>query len=140
MKIDQCPLTAGEKKRMIAEEAYYRYEKRGGTGGDSTGDWLGAEAEIEKHINEFCLSKPRKPELAADQSVRRGIRKSPTNSNEKTREDTIRDSVGKITKKVRELGDFIPSTIEKVGKMAKQRIGATTDAKHAVSKSRKIRS
>jgi hypothetical protein len=69
MKIDRCPLTVDEKRRLIAEEAYYRYKKRGGTGGDSTEDWLEAEAEIEKHLNEFCLANPRKPGFAGNQRL-----------------------------------------------------------------------
>ncbi len=31
---------------LIAEAAYYRAEQRGFVGGDSTQDWLAAEAEI----------------------------------------------------------------------------------------------
>ena len=34
MKIDRCPFTADEKNRMIAQAAYYRYEKRGRGDGD----------------------------------------------------------------------------------------------------------
>ncbi len=60
MKIDRCPFTADEKNRMIAQAAYYRYEKRGRGDGDSTKDWREAESEIKKQINEFCLPTPRK--------------------------------------------------------------------------------
>jgi hypothetical protein len=76
MKLNQCPLTADEKRRMIAEEAYYRYEKRGGTGGGSNEDWFKAEAEIEKHINEFCPGKHRKPMFAAYQRMHWETRKN----------------------------------------------------------------
>jgi hypothetical protein len=61
MKIDRCPLTRDEKKDLIEREAYDRYEKRGGTGGNSTDDWLKAEAEVEKQMNEVCRPKFRKP-------------------------------------------------------------------------------
>jgi hypothetical protein len=35
-----------ERQRMIAEAAYYRAQQRGFNGGDTMGDWLAAEAEI----------------------------------------------------------------------------------------------
>jgi hypothetical protein len=109
MKIDQCPLTADEKRRMIAEAAYYCYEKRGRTGGDSTEDWLEAEAEIEKHINEFCAAKPRKPGFAAYQKMHWEPRKIFTNSGQKARD----------------AGESIPKTIKKAGKIARQELSAT---------------
>ena len=58
-KIDGCPFTTDEKNRIIAQKAYYRYEKRGRTDGDSVKDWLEAESEIKKQINEFCQPTPR---------------------------------------------------------------------------------
>ncbi|MDA8364433.1 MAG: DUF2934 domain-containing protein [Gammaproteobacteria bacterium] len=40
-----------ERRRMIAEAAYYRAERRGFAGGDPVEDWLTAEAEIEGRFN-----------------------------------------------------------------------------------------
>jgi hypothetical protein len=37
-----------ERERMIAEAAYYRYERRRGEPGDPLHDWLEAEAEFER--------------------------------------------------------------------------------------------
>jgi hypothetical protein len=37
---------ANERRRMIAEAAYYRAMRRGFVGGSPEGDWLEAEAEI----------------------------------------------------------------------------------------------
>jgi hypothetical protein len=39
-------ITEEERRRMIAEAAYYRAEQRGFCGGSETEDWLTAEAEI----------------------------------------------------------------------------------------------
>lgn len=111
MKIDHCPFTADERNRMIAKEAYDRYEKRGGSGGDSTTDWLEAESEIRKQINEFCLPKPRKSGFAAYQRMHWQIRK------------ILADS----EKKARDAGEIIPKTIKKVGKIAREEIGATRE-------------
>ena len=38
----------GMRRKMIADTAYYRFERRGfGNGGDHVEDWLQAEAEID---------------------------------------------------------------------------------------------
>jgi len=43
-------ITAEQRRRMIAEAAYYRAQQRGFEGGDATEDWLAAEAEIERAL------------------------------------------------------------------------------------------
>ncbi|MHB8347779.1 MAG: DUF2934 domain-containing protein [Acidiferrobacterales bacterium] len=55
-RISKTPVTAlaisaEDRRRMIAEAAYYRAERRGFAGGDPIEDWLTAEAEIEGRIN-----------------------------------------------------------------------------------------
>lgn len=42
--------SAEAKRKMIAEAAYYIAQKRGFQGGDSTQDWLTAEAQIEQML------------------------------------------------------------------------------------------
>lgn len=39
-----------QRRRMIAEAAYYRAEQRGFEGGDPVADWLEAEAEVDAHL------------------------------------------------------------------------------------------
>jgi hypothetical protein len=41
-------VTAEQRRRMIAEAAYFRAQRRGFQDGSSTEDWLAAEAEIER--------------------------------------------------------------------------------------------
>lgn len=41
-----------ERRRMIADAAYYRAERRGFSGGDPVADWLEAEAEVEARLRE----------------------------------------------------------------------------------------
>ncbi|HYW04835.1 MAG TPA: DUF2934 domain-containing protein [Gammaproteobacteria bacterium] len=41
-------IPADERRRQIAEAAYYRAEKRGFQGGDPVDDWLVAEAEFNR--------------------------------------------------------------------------------------------
>jgi len=125
MKLHQCPLTADEKDRMIAQAAYYRYEQRSGTGGDSVEDWLAAEAEVEKHLKDSCQPKPQTQAHAAYQRMRSEIRKVFAPSQEKINADDIRPSFDKLTQKLRELGEFVPGTFENVGKRTKRGIDAT---------------
>ena len=44
-------ISADDRRRMIAEAAYYRAERRGFANGDPVTDWLAAEAEIEGRLN-----------------------------------------------------------------------------------------
>jgi hypothetical protein len=45
-------LSADERRRMIAELAYYRAERRGFAHGDAVADWLEAEQEVLQRIDE----------------------------------------------------------------------------------------
>jgi len=46
-------ITHSEKQRMIAEAAYLRALSRNFVGGSETEDWLAAEAEVNKKINNY---------------------------------------------------------------------------------------
>jgi hypothetical protein len=54
MKREHCPVSRDEKQRMIATAAYYRFVKKGGSKSDPLADWLAAEAEIEKALQNDC--------------------------------------------------------------------------------------
>ncbi len=43
-------ISSEQRRQMIAESAYFRAERRGFDGGDSIGDWLAAEAEVDIEI------------------------------------------------------------------------------------------
>jgi len=43
----QARVDANERRRMIAEAAYFRAERRGFSGGDPVADWIEAEAEVD---------------------------------------------------------------------------------------------
>lgn len=47
----QSRVTQEERRKMIAEAAYLRAERRGFMGGDPTEDWLSAEAEIDQILS-----------------------------------------------------------------------------------------
>jgi hypothetical protein len=67
MKLDQCPLTSNEKQRMIAKAAYFRYLNRDHEY-DPVEDWLAAEEEVEKSVNNFCDIRPPQKEMVHYQS------------------------------------------------------------------------
>jgi hypothetical protein len=125
MKLHQCPLTDDEKNRMIAQAAYYRYEKRGRTNGDSVEDWLTAEAEVEKHLRDSCQLKLQTQVLAAYQKTRSEVRKIFALSQEKANADRIRPSFDRLARKLQELGEFVPGTFENVGKRTRRGIDVT---------------
>ena len=41
-----------QRRQMIAEAAYFRAERRGFSGGDSVGDWIEAEAEVDERLRQ----------------------------------------------------------------------------------------
>ena len=43
-------IKATERQRMIEEAAYFLAERRDFAGGDSVGDWLAAEAEVDSRL------------------------------------------------------------------------------------------
>lgn len=43
-------ISSEERRRMIAEAAYFRAVQRGFNGGDSLDDWLAAEREINRRL------------------------------------------------------------------------------------------
>lgn len=43
-------ITPEQREQMIAEAAYFRYERRGFQGGDPQRDWLEAEVEIDQML------------------------------------------------------------------------------------------
>ncbi len=49
--VTSLAVSPDERRRMIAEAAYYRAERRGFMGGNPIEDWLTAEAEIEGRLN-----------------------------------------------------------------------------------------
>jgi len=44
------PIDDEQRRRMIAEAAYYRAERRGFVGGSSVDDWIAAEIEVDARL------------------------------------------------------------------------------------------
>lgn len=65
-----------ERRRMIAEAAYYRALRRGFSGGDPVTDWLAAEREINERLMQ--PSGPRRASAAPGHAPRPGAPARPT--------------------------------------------------------------
>lgn len=48
-------LSEDERRRMVAEAAYYLAEQRGFTGGDADSDWLQAEIQINRMLGPHLM-------------------------------------------------------------------------------------
>ena len=46
-------MSEDQRRQMIAEAAYFRAERRGFSGGDSVGDWIEAEAEVDERLRQI---------------------------------------------------------------------------------------
>jgi len=55
----EARLDADERRRRIAEAAYFRAERRGFAGGDPVVDWIEAEAEVDAALGEHDYGRDR---------------------------------------------------------------------------------
>lgn len=51
-------VTEEQRRRMIAEAAYYLAQRRGFAAGDVTADWLAAEAQIDRMLAQRAAPSP----------------------------------------------------------------------------------
>ena len=119
--------TSEEKHQMIAQAAYFHAEKRGFADGDPIEDWLVAEAEIEKSLREAHEPKPRKQELAAYAKMRLEMKKLLTDTHDAINAETIRRAIDKVNREIREIGEFVPETVDKANHLLKREIAATIE-------------
>ena len=127
MKKKHLAPTSDQKHRMIEEAAYFRAEKRGFTGGDPTDDWFTAEVEIEESIKALRKADPQNQELAAYERMRQEMKKLLANIHDTVNADTIKQAFDKASREIKELGEFLPETVDKAGKMLKAEIAATVE-------------
>jgi|AMWB02.1.fsa_nt_gi DNA anti-recombination protein RmuC len=67
----KTPVTPEQRYRMIAEAAYFRTEKRGFVGGDAAQDWLEAEVEIDRILQQS--SEPGKEGMTIKQAFQQKL-------------------------------------------------------------------
>ncbi len=67
----KTPVTPELRYQMIAEAAYFRNEKRGFVGGDTAQDWLEAEVEIDRMLQQS--SEPSKEGMTTKQAFQQKL-------------------------------------------------------------------
>ena len=120
--------TSQEKHRMIAEAAYFRAEREGFRGNDPLQDWLSAEAEIEKYLELSREDEPRKQESAAYDRMRVEMKKILAGTKDTINADTIRHALEKVNRELKEMGEFVPETIDKASKTLKREIATAAES------------
>jgi hypothetical protein len=50
-------VSAGQRRQMIAEAAYFRAEKRGFSGGDAAEDWYAAERDVDARLRRLEIER-----------------------------------------------------------------------------------
>lgn len=127
MKKKNLAPTSDQKHRMIAEAAYFRAEKRGFAGGDPVDDWFTAEVEIEESLKAFRRAEPQNQELAAYERMRQEMKKRLANIHDTVNADIIKQAFDRAGREIRELGEFLPETVDKASKMLKGEIATTVE-------------
>ena len=109
-----------ERRRLIAERAYYIAEQRRFAGGDARDDWLRAEAEINRGLGvggEEAEPSPaqRKKELAAYAKLRENIEDILSNMRESVAvsNESLKRAFDEAAQRLRKARKYSAETIEK---------------------------
>lgn len=68
----ETSLSEDERRRMVAEAAYYRAQQRGFTAGGEVDDWLAAEREITQRFEASGAPPHSREKTGAPPSAKRG--------------------------------------------------------------------
>lgn len=113
---------SAERHRMIETAAYYRAQKRGFSDHDPVKDWLEAEREIEASFQPVDDAEPGKQDRAAYQRMRAEFKKILAGAQDTINVDTIRQAFERAGSELKELGEFVPETVDRAGKRLKQEV------------------
>ena len=109
-----------ERYRMIETAAYYRAEKRGLSDGDPVKDWLEAESEIAALFEQLDDAGSSMQERAVYQRMRAEFKKILAGAQDTIKADTISQTLGRSGRELKELGKFVPATVDRAGRRLKQ--------------------
>lgn len=116
-------ISEDERRRMIAEAAYYRAQTRGFNGGDSLDDWLAAEREINRRLPS---AQQQKLELAAYQKLRGSVETLLADAKDTLNADTIRQTLDDARAQLRHAGEYTADTVDKaIASVEKEMVAAT---------------
>lgn len=122
-RMEQSPalLTDQDRRRLIAEDAYFRALNRGFEGGDPLADWLAAEREISRLLPG---PKQQKEEQAVYIKLRAAIRERLAAVRENVNADTVREALDKARASLRDAGEHTAETIDKVANTVEKDVAA----------------
>jgi hypothetical protein len=128
----QPRVTPEERRRMVAEAAYFRALDRGFQGGDPVDDWLAAEREINRLLPS---AQQQKRELIAYERLRQAVGRILAESRSTVSADNLRSALEQAKVQLKQIGDDTADTIDKVAAAvekdmigAAQRIGSKVEA------------
>lgn len=120
--IESAPVVSGDvRRKMVAEAAYYRAQARGFQGGDPLGDWLAAEAEIDR-----ALSSDR--EQAAYDRLRSEAQKGLAALRGSVDAQAIQDTIERAANRAKKAGEYAAETINRAAERLKKEIGESATA------------
>jgi hypothetical protein len=119
--------TSEQRHRMIETAAYYRAEKRGFSDGDPVKDWIEAERDIDVSFQPPQDADLGSQESAAYRRLRAEFKKILAGAQEKINADTIRQAFDRAVRELKELGEFVPETVDRAGKRLKQEVAAAVE-------------
>lgn len=117
---------AETRKRMIAEAAYYRAEKRGFRDGDALRDWLEAEAEIDRGRGRSS-EQARADEVAAYERLRREVVRLLGEVRGTATADAVRNAVDTGVRDLREMGTHTAETVTRVTAALRKDIASSAE-------------
>jgi hypothetical protein len=124
--IDKIP-TSEERHRMIETAAYYRAEKREFSDDNPVKDWLEAEGEIEASFKHPDGASSSEHERAAYRRMRAEFKKILAHAQDTISADTISQAFDRSSRELKELGKFVPATVDRAGKRLKHEVAAAAE-------------
>jgi hypothetical protein len=112
---------------MIKTAAYYRAEKRGFSDGDPVKDWLEAESEIAALFEQLDDAESSLQERAVYQRMRAEFKKILAGAQDTIKTDTISQAFGRSGRELKELGKFVPATVDRAGRRLKQEVAGAVE-------------
>lgn len=118
-------VSAGQRRQMIAEAAYFRAERRGFDAGDPVEDWMAAEAEVDARLEAMSgddlLTRLEDGLTAANKkltSLRRKVTSLSADARTEWQKDI--DRLGKLRDKLRKQLNTLRDQGEEAGHKARQ--------------------
>ena len=127
MNTDKKAPTAEEKHRMIANAAYFRAQKRGFADGDPVADWIEAEKEIEALLQQADNGGSSRQEHAAYERILAEFKKFLAGAQDTISTDTVKHAFERAVKEIKELGEYVPETVDRAGKRLKKEVAAAVE-------------